>query len=160
MKRIILLIVLLLLMLGLLAGGGYFLVDWLKNRNAVGEDQGPQAASTQAAAVRLAIRSDLPALEKADRVVVEYVRPKEGNVHEVIVAPEAIEEIRQALMPRKVEPSAGRNAYQLSFYQGDSLIRKVWVFGDGEWGFQRPSGASWTTGENPNLVTVLRKYVK
>jgi hypothetical protein len=64
----------------------------------------------------------------------------------------------KTLRASKVARTRGITAAALSFYRGEVLIRKVWVFRDGEWGFERP-GTDWTTGREADLGKAIRKYM-
>ena len=118
-----------------------------------------QAAADQGAAIRLAREVDLPALEKADRVVIEDVR-QPGGRQVTLDKPGAIKELRQALEAARVPPTGSETAALLSFYRGKTLIRKVWVFESGEWGFERSKGPHWTTGLDPALFRFVERHLK
>jgi len=119
-----------------------------------GADEIPpvRAAADQEEALRLARQEDLPALQKADRVVV-----KADGRQVVVTAREALDELRQGLKPRKVPPSAGETAYTLTFSRGPTPIRTVWVYHNGEWGFDRPDGPSWTIGCETDLIRAIKR---
>jgi hypothetical protein len=112
----------------------------------------------QAAAVREAREVDLPLLEKADRVVIEAARTAGGGKVTLDKADD-LKQLRGALKTREVPPSGGITAATVEFYHGEKLLRKVWVFEGGEWGFDRP-GTSWTTGRSADLWTAVRKRLK
>lgn len=119
-----------------------------------------EAAFDQGDAVRLARRVDLPLLATADRVVIDEHKPggeRGGRV--TLDRPEAVAELRQALRPRQVPPAGGTTAATLTFYRGGHLLRTVWVFEGGEWGFERP-GTSYTTGADPDLWQLVRWHLK
>jgi hypothetical protein len=118
-----------------------------------------KAAVDQDEAIRLARDVDIPALEKADRVVIEEAKIGRGGRQVTLEDADDLKGLRKALKPREVAPSAGITAATLSFYRGKVLIRKVWVFGDGEWGFERP-GTDWTTGGEVELWERIRKYLR
>ena len=118
-----------------------------------------QAAADQDTALRLARTVDLPALEKADRVVIEEVRPRPGR-RVTLTGAKEIAALRRALKPAQEDPSAGKTAANLSFYRGKTLVRKVWVYASGEWGFYRPKGPDWTTGREAELYKVVARHLK
>ena len=118
------------------------------------------AAADQDDALGLARRVDLPLLATADRVVLDGYEPGgERGARVTLDRPEAVAELRQALRPREVPPSDGVTAATLSFYRGNQLLRTVWVYEGGEWGFDRP-GTSYTTGEDPDLWQLIRWHLK
>ncbi len=118
-----------------------------------------KAAADQDEAIRLAREVDLPALEKTDRVVIEEAKIGRDGRRVILKDADAIKGLRKSLKPSKVPPSGGLTAATLSFYRGKVLIRKVWVFGDGEWGFERP-GTDWTTGREADLWVGIRKHLR
>ena len=91
----------------------------------------------QSDAIREATTSDLPALAEADRFVVESGATGFQRGSSV---PADIAAIRRALKPEALPPSGGMKAATVSFYREDNLIRKIWVYEGGEWGFERPGG--------------------
>ena len=117
-----------------------------------------QAASDQAEAIRLAREVDLPALEKADRVVIQRGQGR-GGARVELDDPEAIMDLRQALKPKEVPPSGGVTTYRLAFYRGETPIRKIWVFENGEWGFEREKGTSWTIGRDAAPIQAIKGQV-
>ena len=128
----------------------------LSARGEKGEGEIPpvKGVTSQSQAVRQARAVDLPLLEKADKVVIEgrgqrVTRDKADD----------LKELRQTLQAQAVSPSGGLTAATLTFYRGDTLLRKIWVFQGGEWGFQRP-GTSWTTGSDANLWNIINKHLK
>lgn len=114
---------------------------------------------SQADAIEEAKKVDLPLLEKADKVVIDEAKPGGGGRRITLDKTDAIKELRDALKPSKVPPSGGVNAATITFYKGDTALRKVWVFKGGEWGFDRP-GTSWTTGDETDLWKVVQKHLK
>lgn len=64
--------------------------------------------------------------------------------------------LADALAPAEVPPSSGEEAMTLRFYQGPTLLREVWIYPDGEWGFRRP-GTSWTTGRSDKLARLIQQ---
>jgi hypothetical protein len=112
----------------------------------------------QSDAIREARRVDLPLLAKADKVVIEEAKHAGGR-RATLSKREQIRELTRALKPRAVSPSGGRTAATLRFYRGDKLLRKVWVFEGGEWGFDRP-GTSWTTGRDKDLWKAIEKRLQ
>ena len=115
-----------------------------------------KAAKDQEDALHLARKIDLPLLEKADKVVIEE---SVGGRRHTIQKADDIKELREALKVSEQQPSGGKNAVTILFYRKDDLIRKVWVFKSGEWGFERPS-ISWTTGHQRDLWEVDQKHLK
>jgi hypothetical protein len=115
-----------------------------------------RAAKDQAEAIRLAREEDLPALASADRAVVTEAR---SGRKVTVDRPVELETLRRALITASVPPSAGETAWEVRFFQGDRLIREVWVYPYGEWGFVRPEPPSWTVGSAPGLVEVIRKLL-
>jgi hypothetical protein len=118
-----------------------------------------KAAVDQDEAIRLAREMDLPALEKADRVVIEEAKIRRDGRRVTLADADDIKGLRKTLKPSEVPPSGGITAATLLFYRGTVLIRKVWVFEGGEWGFERP-GTSWTTGREADLWEGIRKHLR
>jgi hypothetical protein len=116
-----------------------------------------QAAGDQAAAIKLAKTQDLPAVEKADRVVIQELWP--GKARITVTKATALKQLRAALVVAEVPPSAGESHYQLSFYLEKQLVREVWVYTDGEWGFERPKPPHWTIGRNVELKRLIASLV-
>jgi hypothetical protein len=114
----------------------------------------------QAEAIDEARKVDLPLLEKADKVVIEEMAKPEGKGRRVTLKKaDELKEIREALKPSKTPPSGGRTAVALTFSHGENILRKVWVYQSGEWGFNRP-GTSWTTGREAALWRAVQKHLK
>jgi hypothetical protein len=84
-----------------------------------------KAAADQNEAIRLAREFDLPAIEKADRVVVEDARNGRDRSRVTLEEADAIKKLRKPLRPSEIPPSGGITAATLSFYRGKVLIRKV-----------------------------------
>jgi hypothetical protein len=126
---------------------------------AFAEDAIPpaQAAADQRTALDLANRRDLPALEKADRAVIDQLWPAKKRV--TVTGAAAIRRLRATLVVGDVPPSAGESQYEISFYRGKQLLREVWVYPEGEWGFHRPKPPHWTTGSNPALAKLVGELV-
>jgi len=116
-----------------------------------------KAAETQAEALRLAREEDLPAIKKADKLVIKQPR---GKKQVTLNAPAELKKIKQALVVEKRNPSAGMTKYSLSFYHGDTLIRAIWVYEYGEWGVSRPANPSWTLGYNSTLSALCHQYLQ
>jgi predicted small lipoprotein YifL len=115
------------------------------------------AVANQDDALQQAKNADLPALKVADRALVSEVAPPIGTAISVeITNADQVSRLLDALMPTKVPPSSGKEAMTVHFYQGPTLLREVWVFQDGEWGFRRP-GTSWTIGRSDELVRLIRQ---
>jgi hypothetical protein len=126
-------------------------------------------AKTQAEALKLAKEQDLPAIAKADKVVITQHFADEASADEEIFAEgrettiddEAVlKQIRAALVVKQVEPSGGETKYTLTFYRGDKVVREVWVYAYGEWGITRGNGPDWTLGSNQKLADLLDDLVE
>jgi hypothetical protein len=116
-----------------------------------------QEVKDQVEAIRRATEVDLPIIaEEADRAV---LLPANGVDAVVLTKPEEVAELRQALKPEAVPPSGGIRAATVAFYNGTSMVRQVWIYEGGEWGFVRP-GTSWTTGNSPELWDLVRRRLK
>jgi hypothetical protein len=112
-----------------------------------------RAVKDRAEAVREAKAVDLPALEKADRLIVEATRNNwRWNVNDASL----VREFAKALTPTDSPRQGGDLKVSLIFLKGEEPIRTAWVREGGEWGFERPS-ASWTTGSNPGLWRLLER---
>jgi hypothetical protein len=111
-----------------------------------------KAVVDQADAIREAKAVDLPALAEADRVAIESAA---SGSRMILQNTKYVEQFRRALKPSEVPPSGGMVAATLLFYRDKELIRKVWVYEGGEWGFERP-GTSWTTGSNAELWRLVK----
>jgi hypothetical protein len=98
---------------------------------------------------------DLPALDLTDRVTIE---PADKGDRIILTTPESIAELKRALKPTDVPPSGGIKAATITFSRGDDVLRKVWVYEGGEWGFERP-GTSWTIGASPDLWAQVNKWM-
>jgi len=115
------------------------------------------AAATQTEALRQAQTTDLPALSATDRVVISSAPPPIGNGRSIELRDAGrIRHLLDTLKPKAVPPSSGMQAATVRFYRGTNLLREVWVYIDGEWGFVRP-GTQWTTGQSDELAALLRK---
>jgi len=144
--------------LGVLAVAGAVLVLSARGEKGEGEIPAVKKVTSQNQAVRQARAVDLPLLEKADKVVIEGACVARGR-RVTIDKVDDLKELRQTLQAQALTPSAGITAATLAFYHGDTLLRKIWVYGDGEWGFERP-GTSWTTGSEANLWNLVKKHLK
>jgi len=114
-----------------------------------------RAVKDRAEAVREAKDVDLPALEKADRLIVEATRNNwRWNVNDANL----VREFAKALTPSDAAARGGELKASLIFLKGEEPIRTVWVREGGEWGFERPS-ASWTTGSSPELWRLLTRRI-
>ena len=111
-----------------------------------------KAVRDQAEAIREAKAVDLPALAEANRVTIESAA---SGSRMTLRNPKSVESIRRALRPSEVPPSGGELAVTLFFFHDEELIRKVWVYEGGEWGFERP-GTSWTTGSDAELWRLVK----
>jgi hypothetical protein len=115
------------------------------------------AVASQDDALQQAKDADLPALKTADRAeVAESPEPIGTGKSVEITDATRIRRLVDALKPTKAPPSGGMVAVTIRFYQGHTLLREVWVYGDGEWGFRRP-GTSWTTGRSDDLIGSVRQ---
>ncbi len=120
--------------------------------------QPAKAAKTQEEAITLAKEDDLPAIARANKVVIEqffddgqhFDKAKEITVEDQ----DTLKKIREALAVEDVEASFGEMKYRLHFYLGDVLIRDIYVFLYGEWGIFR-EGRDWALGCNEDLADVL-----
>lgn len=108
-------------------------------------------------AAREANDVDLPLLKSATRAVLEEMKPRGARV--TLDKAADLEQLRQALKPSDAPPSAGEIEVRISFYRGDELLRKAWVYRDGEWGFERP-GVGWVTGREDRLWRVIQSHLK
>src|SRR5262245_54129676 len=143
-----------LLVIGLLLAAGGLSELRGQEKKAGPEVPRPKSVGDQAEAIDEARKVDLPLLEKADKVVIEEVdKPGAKGRRVSLKKADEVKELREALKPSKSPPSAGITAATITFYQGESILRKVWVFERGEWGFERP-GTSWTTGREAALWRV------
>ncbi len=114
-------------------------------------------AAAQNRARQLARQVDLPAITVADRVVITSAPPPRGTGQRATISDAArIQQLHQALTVHQTPPSSGMETVILRFYQGDTLLREVWVYADGEWGFRHP-GTSWTAGRNPRLIQLVQQ---
>ncbi|MDI3287388.1 hypothetical protein [Polyangium sp. 15x6] len=109
------------------------------------------AASTQADARTAATATDLPLVRTADRAVITWsaggTAEKRGQELSALV---------DALRVTEQQPGGGKQVAQIAFYRGDTQLREVWVFADGEWGFVRP-GTAWTVGASPALGDLVKR---
>jgi len=117
-----------------------------------------RAAKDQEDALRLAREIDLPVLAKSDKVLIEEAS-RRGDRRLILENHEDIKALRDALKPSGAPETGGMNAVTISFFRKNELIRKIWVFQGGEWGFERPS-VSHTTGHEANLWMIIEKYLK
>jgi hypothetical protein len=117
-----------------------------------------QAAKDQEDALRLAREIDLPVLGRADKVVIEEA-PRRGGRRLTLENPNDIKVLREALKPTGGPETGGMNAVTICFFRKNELIRKIWVFEGGEWGFERPS-VSHTTGHEASLWMILEEHLK
>ena len=116
-----------------------------------------QAAKDQEDALRLARQIDLPLLAKADKVIIDQA-PRRGRRRLTLENPDNIKTLREALKPSGGPETGGMNAVTISFFRKAELIRKIWVFEGGEWGFERPS-VSHTTGHEANLWMIIQEHL-
>jgi hypothetical protein len=118
---------------------------------------GVKPAASQSAARRMAWQEDIPALDVADKLVIKTA-PWAGAKEVTITSPIHLKELRSELIVTKMPPSGGMTWATLDWMKGERVIRQMWVFDYGEWGFERPS-MSWTIGHNPELVTIIMKHL-
>lgn len=116
-----------------------------------------KAVADQAEAIRQAKAVDIPALEKANRVGFESSMTKEFVPSSA--DPRVVDSFRKALHPKEVPPSGGEVAAKVSFFHDDDLIRRIWVYEGGEWGFERP-GTRWTTGADAELWRLVKSRLR
>ena len=128
-------------------------------KNDAEEIPAVKKVSDQSGAIREAKAVDLPLLEKADKVIIEEAKRGGGGRRVTLDKADAIKELRRSLKTAEVPPSGGITAATISFYRGEGLLRKIWVFEGGEWGFDRP-GTSWTTGREKKLWEGIQRYLK
>ena len=115
--------------------------------------------SDQGEAIDAARKVDLPLLKKAEKVIIEEVKRGGKGRRATLTKAGEIKELRQALKPSEVPPSGGITAATLTFYLGATILRKVWVYEGGEWGFERPC-TSWTTGREADLWRGIQKHLR
>ena len=117
------------------------------------------ACSDDARAVRLARQKDLPALNEADKVVIQTAEWA-GSKEVAITGAADLKQLRAALVAEETTPSAGMTWATLTWLKGETAIRKIWVFEDGEWGFERPPpSTSWTIGQSEELAAIIKKLL-
>jgi len=117
------------------------------------------ACSEDARAVRLARQKDLPALNEADKVVIQTAEWA-GSKEVAITDAADLKQLRAALVAEETTPSGGETWATLTWLKGETVIRKIWVFDYGEWGFERPPpSTSWTIGQSEELVTIIKKHL-
>ena len=110
------------------------------------------ACSDDARAARLARQKDLPALDGADKVVVRT--ELWAGAQEVTITDSAdLTRLRAAMIVEETTPSAGETWATLTWLKGATVIRRMWVFDYGEWGFGR------SVGHSPELVALIRKHL-
>lgn len=115
-------------------------------------------ADTQDDAIKLAKGVDLPAIAKANKVVIKQIGPDESRPEgrEITIgAPDLLKQIRAALVVEKTEPSGGETKYTLTFYLDDKPVRELWVYDYGEWGLTLNQGPEWTLGRNEKLADLI-----
>ena len=110
------------------------------------------ACSEDARAVRLARQKDLPALNEADKVVVQTAQWA-GAKEVTITGPANLNELRAALVAEATTPSAGMTWATLTWLKGETVVGKIWVYDYGEWGFER------SCGQSDELVTIIQKHL-
>lgn len=111
--------------------------------------------TAQEDAIAEARKVDIPLLKRADTVVIQAMAPALQGKSKILSDAKAIEELRTALKPSVRQPSGSMTVATVSFYQGKTLLRKIWVYEGGEWGFDRP-GTKWTTGGDVRLWNLIQ----
>ena len=121
-------------------------------------DPPAKAADTQKEAIRLATGEDLPALRRATRLTVTL--GARGAAKDLtVVDPDVLNAVLSAMTVKETPPSGGMTWATLTWLAGDAVIRRAWVYEDGEWGFERP-GTAWTTGESQALSKLLKDLLR
>jgi hypothetical protein len=117
----------------------------------------PDSPSPQSDAIDEASRIDLPRFKHATRVTININdSPSQLSVSD----PQTISDLLSEMIPLQYPPSAGKTLYTLTFFEGDALLGRVWVFDDGEWGISREGRTSWTLGFSPALAHRIQSLVK
>lgn len=114
-------------------------------------------ATNQRTALRMAQQEDIPALDAADKIVIQTA-PWAGAKEVAITSAAHLKQLRSALIVKETPPSGGETWATLTWMNGERTIREIWVFDYGEWGFERPS-TSWTIGHNGELVAIINKHL-
>src|SRR5271165_4926595 len=111
-------------------------------------DDPVQSVNTQRDALRIAKASDIPAVSKADRMVIKIMRGPEETGQDppfpegqsLTISDQAtIQAIVDALVVKETPETGNTNFATVTFYKGEKEIRSIWLFGNGEWGFNRPT---------------------
>jgi hypothetical protein len=110
------------------------------------------ACSDDARAVRLARQKDIPALNEVDKVVIQTAEWA-GSKEVAITDAADLKELRAVLIAEETTPSAGMEWATLTWLKGETVIRKIWVYQDGEWGFER------SVGQSDELVAIIKKHL-
>ena len=118
----------------------------------------PETAKTQADALKLARTADLPAIEMADEAVIVEVAKRGGM--KVTILDKALTSVRKDLVLKDTPPTAGETTWTITFYRGAKVVRKVWVYSNGEWGVERPQGPHWTLGSNKALAEKIARIIQ
>ena len=108
--------------------------------------------SDDARAVRLARQKDLPALNEANKVVVQTAEWA-GSKEVAITDAADLKQLRAALIAEETTPSAGLTWATLTWFKGETVVGKIWVFDYGEWGFDR------SVGQSEELVAIIKKHL-
>lgn len=107
--------------------------------------------------LRTARRVDIPALEEADRVVIQP-EPWAKAKTVTLTGAADMRQLRSALTVEAVAPSAGETWVTLTWMNGERVIRKIWVYDYGEWGFKWPA-MSGPIGRTEELVAVIKGHL-
>jgi hypothetical protein len=120
-----------------------------------GPNSAVASASSQGDARALAEQSDLPAIATADRLLIT-----EASGKAVTISTQAgLDGVRTALVVAHTPPSGGETWATLQWFKGETKVREVWVYGNGEWGVDRP-GTSWTLGRSAALAVAITSLLK
>ena len=114
-------------------------------------------AASQAEAIKLAKKEDLPAIEQATKVIVKLVVNGWWSFRNerTIESQTVLRQICKAMTICKTEQSARGLRARLEFYRGDQLLRMVDVYTDGQWGIVRPNHHFWPLGRNRRLADLV-----
>ena len=121
-------------------------------------------ARDQAEAIEMAVKVDIPSLAYANRVEIMELLPGTSSFLPPITINQldAMKELRQALKPGDVsEPKegVGTTRYALVFYRDHELVRSIWIFQNGEWGFNSRR-VSWTIGTERSVLETVERQLK
>jgi hypothetical protein len=116
-------------------------------------------AASQAEAIKLAKKEDLPTIEHATKVIVRLVVNGWWSFrNERTIESEAmLKQIREAMTICETGQSARDLRARLEFYRGDRLLRIVDVSTDGQWGIMRPNHHFYVVGRNRGLADIVNQ---